>query len=130
MNPIDRKPLKERAKELIGTAQPPVWQVTLIFLLATTWVSTVFDLFNPIVRSVEEWYQTLYAAAIAGDMNAIYGGQAAIRQIFLSPAGYTSILLNVIIGLYIVVVNYGYNSYSLVVVLLQKPDQSELISRF
>ncbi len=130
MNPIDRKPLKERAKELIRTAQPPAWQVTLIFLLATTWVSTVVDLFNPVTRAIQEWYQTVYPAAVSGDLGVVYSAQAAFGRLLTSSTGYVSMLLSVIISLYITVVDYGYNSYSLGVVRLQNPDQSELFSRF
>ena len=57
----NRQALKQRAKRLIGWGNPAMFLITLVYVLATTWVSSLSSLTvpNPL-NSVSEIYMNWY----------------------------------------------------------------------
>lgn len=124
--PIDRKGLKENAKELIRTLQPKTWMVALVYLLATSWVSQIHDLANPVMVDLNR----AIALVEAGTSEGIYQAQSIIAGVFGTPGGYITIFLSIVLSLYTMVVNYGYTGYALRAVRGERPGYGEIFSRF
>lgn len=121
--PIDRKFLKGRAKEWMRAARPAFWQVTLIYLLATSVLSELVSSVLPgqdLLRQAENYLTS-------GNLEQ---AEHLIQQLFRGNTGLILIFASVLLSLYSLVVDYGYMSYSLGVVRGQNPGYGEPFSRF
>lgn len=115
---FDRAALKRRAKHLVGQGTPPAYLVTLVFLAATTAVSTVVNLVlpNPL-NQVEtvwmDWFNTVMESG--GELSQ--GSMDVLSQRFLSlfqgPMASVAMLVALIVGFYSMVVSLGYQGYAL-----------------
>lgn len=123
ITPIRRAALKAQSKEWMRSAQPPFWQASLFYLVATVTLPEVIQRFLP--------GQQMLAEA----SNYLSNGQPEMAeylvwQIFQDNTGLTLIFVTVLLGLLSMVINYGYVGYSLAVVRGQSPACTEVFSRF
>ena len=125
---IDRKLLKENARHLMSTAYPPVWQVTLIFLLATVWLSWAAGIVFP--NPMDQLEQQVLEAYESGDLYAVQSAASAALQTVSSLGGRIGMFLGFLLSLYGMVMNYGYYSYSLRVLREGQGETGEIFSRF
>lgn len=121
--PIDRKFLKDRAKEWMGAVQPAFWKVTLIYLLATTGLSELVNRLLPGQALLEQAQS--YAAN--GDFNR---AEYLIMQAFQGSTGLILIFASVLLSLYSLVMQYGYIGYSLDAIRGEHPSYGAPFSRF
>lgn len=128
--PINRKILKANAKQMMGDTQPAVWGVTLVFLLATVWLSKVVDLVNPVRQQMESIYSAMQQASINADQGAMLSAMYQMQALARTPGFTVAILVSVLIGLYSKVVGWGYTGYSLRVTREGTGDIGDLFSRF
>lgn len=127
--PIDRKLLKDRAKERIRTARPETWRVALVYLLATTVVTGLYSLVVPAARQMNEQINQAMNLMLESPENS-YRAAGIITSLFSSPAGYIAIFFSIVLSLYTSVVGYGYTGYSMEVTRGGEPGYGELFSRF
>ena len=130
----NRIALKQRAKRQSRLGNPAVWLVTLVYILATTWVANVADLIvpNPINAMAEvmnSWALTLE--------NMEYVSQGALdamtQQLWAclrGPQAMIGLLVALIIAFYSMVVVFGYYGYALQVMRDQGGSFGDLFSRF
>lgn len=118
---FDRGALKRRAKSLVTQGTPPAWQVTLIFLLATTAISTVvnFVLPNPVDQIYgvyNNWLNDLTVVIGSGgqvSQGAVDVLYQQIWNLFQGPMATVGLLVGLMISFYAMVVNLGYYGYAL-----------------
>lgn len=127
--PIDRKLLKDWAKERIRTARPETWRVALVYLLATTVVTGLYNLVIPAARQMNEQISQAMNLMLESPENG-YRAAGIISSLFSSPAGYIAIFFSIVLSLYTSVMSYGYTGYSMQVVRGGEPGYGELFSRF
>lgn len=130
----NRIALKQRAKRQTRLGNPAVFLVTLVYILATTWVSNVADLivpnpFNAMADVFNSWAVTLE--------NMEYVSQGALdamtQQLWASlrgPQAMIGLLVALIIVFYSLVVNLGYYGYTLQIMRGQGGGYGDLFSRF
>lgn len=97
---IDRSALKRQAREEMRLPRPSFWLVTLVYLLMTTWLSTLLDL----------------AVPAQGDPSTF--------------GGLFSLFLSILLTLYTVVVSFGYTLWSLWTARRLNPGLGSLIEGF
>lgn len=117
----DRKALKRRAREYMRDIRPRPWRVTLLFVLLAGLIPGVITALMPdpsrdavlaiasdIGRDPQRWLAQLQGPGGA-DMLWYYG------ELFGSGAGMSivTIFVTILVGLYGVVMNYGYMNYAL-----------------
>ena len=111
----NRQALKQRAKRLIGWGNPAMFLITLVYVLATTWVSSLSSLAvpNPL-NSVSEiymnWYNGLMDAMQSSGMVS-QGTIDALTQRILSC--FVGPLVALLVSFYSFVVGVGYCSVNL-----------------
>lgn len=130
MQAIDRKPLKERSKELIRTVQPPVWQVAAVFLLVSTGVQNLLGAFNPVAANMNNLYNSMLQASASGDMEQLSRVMLRLSSQMSGPGATLRTLITVVVSLAITVVTYGFAGYCLSVTRGKEADFSDLFSRF
>lgn len=108
----NRSALKQRAKQLVRQGNPPMHMITLVYILATTWLSTVCGLVvaNPLNRVAEvmnSWSETITQTG-----NLSQGAMDALTQqiwaCFRGPAAMAGLLAALILSFYSMVVALGY----------------------
>lgn len=117
----NRQALKQRAKRLIGWGNPAMFLITLVYVLATTWVSSLSSLTvpNPL-NSVSEiymnWYNGLMDAMQSSGMvsqGTIDALTQRILSCFVGPQAAIGLLVALLVGFYSFVVGLGYCSVNL-----------------
>ena len=115
----NRAALKRRAKHLVRQGNPPVYMVTLIFLLATTALANVVELLlpNPLNQINTLYNQWWIDITLNGNGEITQGSLMALNQqiasLFQGPMASVAMLVGLIIGFYSLVVNLGYYGYTL-----------------
>lgn len=130
----NRVALKRSAKRLVRQGTPAVFLVTLVYILATTWVSTIADLvvpnpLNGLAEVVNNWSLTI------SEMEYVTQGtlDAMTQQIWASLRGTQAmigLLVALIVSFYSMVVNFGYYGYSLRIMRGQEGGFRDLFSNF
>jgi uncharacterized membrane protein len=128
--PFDRKAIKYHAKELMRETQPAVWGITLVYLLATVWVSNLAGLLNPVSRQINSINAAMQEAYMTMDENAVVSTMYQMQALSKTPGFRVTILISVLIGLYSLVVNFGYIGYTLRVVREGTGETADLFDRF
>lgn len=130
----NRIALKQRAKQQSRLGNPAVFLVTLVYILATTWVSNLVDLivtnpFNAMTDVFNSWAVTLE--------NMEYVSQGALdamtQQLWASlrgPQAMVGLLVALIIAFYSMVVDFGYCGYTLEIMRGQGGGYGDMFSRF
>ena len=117
----NRQALKQRAKRLIGWGNPAMFLITLVYVLATTWVSSLSSLAvpNPL-NSVSEiymnWYNGLMDAMQSSGMvsqGTIDALTQRILSCFVGPQAAIGLLVALLVSFYSFVVGVGYCSVNL-----------------
>lgn len=121
--PIDRSLLKARSKEWMRSAKPAFWKVALLYLLLTEILSQVVDWAS---GSQAQMDQIMDLAANGQAERAQY----LLAQFFQSQTGLIVLFSSILLGLFSMVINYGYLAYSMGVVRGQAPGCGTLFSRF
>lgn len=127
---LDRKTLKQQSRQYLRTVQPAPWLVTLVFLGATTWLSTAAEQCNPVARQITGLSDTLQNAYLTMDRSAMASAVLSMQRLAQSPAFFVTVLVSVLVSLYAMVVEYGYDSYVLSAVRQEETGIGELFSRF
>lgn len=130
----DRRALKRNTKGLVHQGSPAVYLVALVYLLATTWVSTLSELvvanpFSTLAETLNNWSMTI------AEMEYITQGtlDAMTQQILASlrgPQAAIGLLVVLLISFYSMVVNIGFYGYSLRVMRGQSAGYRDLFSNF
>ncbi len=130
----NRGALKREAKHLVGRGNPAVYLVTLVFLLATSWVSNLADLILPspltnVMVVFDSWAETLSGGYLSqGAMDAMV---QEMLSCFTGTQAMIAMLVSLLITFYSWVVNLGYYGYTLKVMRGQPNDgYRELFSHF
>lgn len=131
---FNRSALKQHAKGMIGQGTPPVWQVTLVYILATTWLSTITGLVlknpvNGVMDVMNTWYASIAQTGYLSD-SALNAMNQQIWACFQGPAAMVGLLAALIIGFYSLVVTLGYYGYSLQIMRGQEGGYADLFSNF
>ncbi len=117
----NRRALKQRAKSLIGWGSPAMFLITLVYVLATTWVSSLSSLAvpNPL-NSVSEIYMNWYNGlmdAMQSSSVVSQGTMDALTQrilgCFVGTQAAIGLLVALLIDFYSFVVGLGYCSANL-----------------
>lgn len=134
-----RKALKQRAKGLLGWGSPAMYLITLVYILATTWVSSLAGWIvpNPLVQ-VSNTYLSLYNEMVdimsAGGTVSQGLMDAFTQQMLSSLTGTTAaigLLVSLLISFYSFVVAIGYCGINLRTMRGQEHGGfSELFSHF
>lgn len=131
---INRIELKRRAKQLVRTGTPNPMVVALIFILATTWLSTVLDLVveNPLNKAmgiIEEWSLAMNLEEnVAPSMMDAMSQQ--LMSCFHGSKAVIGLLVAVLMALYSLVVNFGYYSHTLQKIRGEETSVGEIFSWF
>lgn len=131
---INRIELKRRAKQLVRSGSPNPMVVALIFILATTWLSTVLDLVveNPLNKVMELATQWSMAMNLEGNVSPSMT-DAMMQQMmncFHGPKAMFGLLAAVLMALYSLVVSFGYYSHTLQKVRDEETSVGEMFSWF
>lgn len=101
---MSRREMKEAAKAGLRDAVPGPWLVTLVFYLMTTGISLVVP---ALFAFVSGWENVIYWVSKG---HSLY----EVLYYYVGAAGATALVFsNILIGLYTMVVNYGYAGYTL-----------------
>ena len=114
----DRGALKRRAKHLVREGNPPVYLVTLIFLLATTALSNVVNLllpnpFNQMYTLSNQWMNEIANSGGELSQGAVDAFYQQMWSLFQGPWASVAMLVGLILGFYSLVVSLGYYGYTL-----------------
>lgn len=125
---IDRKILKQNAKQMMRETQPAVWSVTLVYLLLTVVLTQLVDLFDPVTAQRQELYSKMLDALMRNDVNIAAQISQQINTLNAggSPLGFVYIVL----ALFTFVMTYGYTNYAMKVVRGEESGFGDLFSRF
>lgn len=119
---FDRVEAKLRAKESIRSTRPGPVLVTLVYLLLTSGVAALLDLFisNPFDEAIEYYYQWGYS------------WQEVVEYVMSTSRGVLVIygIVNLLLLLYRAVMSYGYTSYSLRLSRNEQPGYANLFDGF
>lgn len=131
---INRIELKRRAKQLVRSGTPNPMVIALIFVLATTWLSTLLDLVveNPLTKVVELATQWSMAMNLEGSVSPSMT-DAMMQQMmncFHGTKAMIGLLAAVLVALYSLVVNFGYYSHTLQKVRGEETSVGEMFSWF
>lgn len=125
---VDRAMLKENAKYWMSISQPRVWLVTLVFLLATTGVAELAGLAFP--NPLDQFEALVREGLQSGDVLAVNTAANTVLDLLQTLRGRIGLFFGVLLGLYGIVMHYGYLSYCLETLRSRQPGYGELFSRF
>ena len=120
---VNRKMLKEQSKDWMRRAQPAVWLVALVYMLAVNLIPNVINSLTPYTVEMSK----ILAYVEMGDT---YTAMSMLTDILTSPAGYLMLFVSIAVSLFTSVVGWGYTSYSLGVIRGENPGYGEMFSRF
>ena len=126
----DRRALKSRARELMSGSTPAPWLVTLVFLLATSVLSSAAEWANPVARQIMALSESFQSSYLQMDESTAVTVVMQMQELAQKPAFFVTVLVSMLLTLYSIVVEYGYVSYSLDVVRGEESGVGELFSRF
>lgn len=114
---FNRSAVKQRTKHMLREGNPAPWKVTLVFLLATTWVSQIVDVilpnpFNAVSANLQQWSVILDGSATVSESTI----DATLQQVFSNltvASAKWAILVALVILFYSIVVGFGYSAYAL-----------------
>lgn len=127
---MDRKTLKMQSQVLLTQSLPAPWLVTLVYIAATAWLSTAAEQLNPIARQIAAISDSLQNSYLQMDESAMVSAVYSMQQLAQKPAFFVTVLVSVLLTLYALVVEFGYQSYSLSVIRQEETGVGELFSRF
>lgn len=131
---FDRIALKRTTKGLVKQGNPAVYLVTLVFLLATTWVTTISGLavsspLTGIVEVMESWTMTMMESEYITE-SAMDAMMQQLGAAMTGPQVMIGLLVSLIVALYSMVVNMGYYGYTLRVMRGEEGGYGDLFSCF
>ena len=97
---IDRRALKRQAREAMFLPRPPFWVVMLVYLLMTTWLTTLVDLLVPVSEDIS------------------------------TSSGLFSLFLSILLTLYSAVVAFGFTLWALWTARRLNPGLGSLMEGF
>ena len=88
---FNRSAVKNQTKQMLRVGNPAPWLVTLVFLLATTWVSQIVDLvvpnpFDDVLDNMQQWITSMSGSAVISDSTV----NAMTQQVFSALSGGTA----------------------------------------
>lgn len=131
---FDRVATKKQAKLLLRQGNPPMWQITLVYLIATTWLSMVVNLIlpNPFEKALAVY--TNMAAMMSnysGSSDAFVSlMQQQVLQCFQGTTAAIAMLVALLVLFYSLVVELGYLGAALRTMRGQGADFRDLFSHF
>lgn len=131
---FDRIALKRTTKRLVTKGNPAVYLVTLVFLLATTWVTTLSGLAvaNPlsgVVEVMESWSMSMMESEYITE-SAMDAMMQQLGAAMSGPQVVIGLLVSLIVSFYSMVVSVGYYGYTLRVMRGEEGGYSDLFSCF
>ncbi len=131
---FNRSAVKQRIKHMLREGNPAPWKVTLIFLLATTWVSQIVDVvlpnpFHAVSTSLQQWDVILNGSTELSESTV----NAMMQQVFSGltvASAKWAILVALVILFYSVVVGFGYSAYALHRMRGEEGGYADLFSYF
>lgn len=114
---FNRSAVKQRTKHMLREGNPAPWKVTLIFLLATTWVSQIADVILPnpfaaISANLQQWNVLLNGSVELSESTINAMMQQVLSNLTVASAKW-AILVALVILFYSIVVGFGYSAYAL-----------------
>lgn len=100
MNQIDRRKLKREAREAMGLTSPRFWVVALVFILLTTGVSLLLDTLSTLINPAAETFS------------------------------FFGFFVSILFLLYSIIINFGYNLWSLWTYRKLNPGLGSLLQGF
>lgn len=130
----DRIALKRNTKRLVTKGVPAVFLVTLVYLLATTWVSTISGLamtspLSELYDVMDSWMYTMMESETISE-TAMAVMMQQLGAALSGPQVLVGMLVGVIISLYSMVVNVGYYGYTLQIMRGEEGGFGDLFSCF
>ena len=131
---FDRIALKRTTKRLVTQGNPAVYLVTLVFLLATTWVTSISGLavaspLNGIVEVMESWSVTMMESEYISE-SAMDAMMQQLGAAMTGPQVMIGLLVSLIVSLYSMVVSIGYYGYTLRIMRGEEGGFGDLFSCF
>ncbi len=131
---FNRSAVKQRTKHMVLEGNPAPWKVTLVFILATTWISQIVDLILPnpfadVMTNMQQLLVDISSSAMLSD-SAI---NALTQQIFSGLSGgmaMWAILASLIVAFYSMVVGVGYSAFTLHRMRGEESGYNDLFSYF
>lgn len=124
----DRAMLKANAKYWMSVSRPYVWLVTLVFLLATTGLSELAEWAFP--NPLDQFEVLVNEELQSGDALAVHAVANTVLDLLQTMRGRIGLFFGVLLGLYDIVMHYGYLSYCLETLRARQPGYGEMFSRF
>ena len=101
---FNRSAVKQRTKHMVLEGNPTPWKVTLVFILATTWISQIVDLVLPnpfadVMTNMRQWLLSLSNGSVLTDSSV----NAMMQEVFSGLAGgmaMWAILASLIVAFY------------------------------
>lgn len=131
---FNRSAVKNQTKQMLRAGNPAPWLVTLVFLLATTWVSQIVDLvvpnpFDDVLTNMQQMLINVSGSAVISDSTI----NAMTQQVFSALSGGTAmwaILAALIVAFYSMVVGVGYTAFNLHRMRGEESGYGDLFSYF
>ncbi len=131
---FNRSAVKQRTKHMVLEGNPTPWKVTLVFILATTWISQIVDLVLPnpfadVMTNMQQWLLSLSNSSVLTDSSV----NAMMQEIFSGLAGgmaMWAILASLIVAFYSMVVGVGYSAFILHRMRGEESSYNDLFSYF
>ena len=131
---FNRSAVKQRTKHMVLEGNPTPWKVTLVFILATTWISQIVDLVLPnpfadVMTNMQQWLLSLSNSSVLTDSSV----NAMMQEVFSGLAGgmaMWAILASLIVAFYSMVVGVGYSAFILHRMRGEESGYNDLFSYF
>ena len=131
---FNRSAVKQRTKHMVLEGNPTPWKVTLVFILATTWISQIVDLVLPnpfadVMTNMRQWLLSLSNGSVLTDSSV----NAMMQEVFSGLAGgmaMWAILASLIVAFYSMVVGVGYSAFILHRMRGEESGYNDLFSYF